>query len=100
MRFCRGNADCRYEGVCYAVWVDPTKVSDVAVEVMTDAGHSLPLLLANRVRAQCCDHMGRKFDEIMKRSPQVQTNKQATSVQLEFSSQNEVFLNLREMLGS
>lgn len=59
-----------YEGVCYAVWVDPAKVSNVAVEVMVDAGYSLPLLLANRVRAQCCDHMGRKFDEIMKRSPQ------------------------------
>lgn len=58
------------EGVCYAVWVDPAKVSNVAVEVMADAGHSLPLLLANRIRAQCCDSMGRKFDEIMKRSPQ------------------------------
>ena len=63
----------RYEGVCYAVWLDPAKVSDVAAEVMADAGHSLPLLLANRVRAQCCDRMGRKFDEIMKRSPQVPT---------------------------
>ena len=67
----------RYEGVCYAVWVDPAKVSDVAVEVMADAGHSLPLLLANRVRAQCCDRLGRKFDEIMKRSPQVGINNES-----------------------
>lgn len=59
-----------YEGICYAVWVDPSKVSDVAPDVMAEAGYSLPLLLANRVRAQCCDRMGRKFDEIMNRSPQ------------------------------
>ena len=62
---------CSYEGLCYAVWLDPAKVSDVATEVMAEAGHSLPLLLANRVRALCCDRMGRKFDTIMKRMPQV-----------------------------
>ena len=52
--------------------MDPAKVSDVASVVMAEAGFSLPLLLANRVRALCCDRMGRKFDSIMKRMPQVQ----------------------------
>ena len=52
--------------------MDPAKVSDVASVVMAEAGLSLPLLLANRVRALCCDRMGRKFDSIMKRMPQVQ----------------------------
>lgn len=44
---------------------------DVAEDVMADAGQTFPLLLANRVRAQCCDRMGRRFDSIMKRTPQV-----------------------------
>lgn len=62
---------CSQTGLCYAVWVDPAKVSDVASVVMAEAGLSLPHLLANRVRALCCDQMGRKFDSIMKRMPQV-----------------------------
>ena len=62
---------CSQTGLCYAVWVDPAKVSDVASVVMAEAGLSLPHLLANRVRALCFDQMGRKFDSIMKRMPQV-----------------------------
>lgn len=60
-----------FQGMCFALWLDPAKVPDVAEDVMQDAGHTLPLLLANRVRAQCCDRMGRRFDAIMKRMPQV-----------------------------
>jgi PAS domain-containing protein len=59
-----------YEGLCYALWLDPAKVPDVAECTMQDAGQSLPLLLANRVRSLCCDRMGRRFDSIMKRMPQ------------------------------
>ncbi|CAK9859606.1 unnamed protein product [Sphagnum jensenii] len=59
-----------YEGLCYALWLDPAKVPDVAQCTMQDAGQSLPLLLANRVRSLCCDRMGRRFDSIMKRMPQ------------------------------
>jgi len=59
------------QGMCFAMWIDPAKVPDVAEDVMSDAGYTFPLLLANRVRAQCCDRMGRRFDAIMKRIPQV-----------------------------
>lgn len=59
------------QGMCFAMWLDPAKVPDVAEDVMSDAGYTFPLLLANRVRAQCCDRMGRRFDAIMKRMPQV-----------------------------
>lgn len=60
-----------YQGMCFAMWLDPAKVPDVAEDLMSDAGHTFPLLLANRVRARCCDRMGRRFDTIMKRMPQV-----------------------------
>lgn len=65
--WCNSN----FQGLCYALWLDPSKVPDVAEDVMADAGQTFPLLLANRVRAQCCDRMGRRFDSIMKRTPQV-----------------------------
>nr|XP_024386102.1 probable histidine kinase 5 isoform X3 [Physcomitrium patens] len=64
------SAEENFQGMCFALWLDPAKVPDVAEDVMQDAGHTLPLLLANRVRAQCCDRMGRRFDAIMKRMPQ------------------------------
>jgi hypothetical protein len=60
-----------YQGMCFAIWLDPAKVPDVAEDVMADAGLTFPLLLANSVRARCCDRMGRRFDTIMKRMPQV-----------------------------
>ena len=63
------NRNC--QGMCFAMWLDPAKVPDVAADVMADAGHTFPLLLANRIRALCCDRMGRRFDIIMKRMPQV-----------------------------
>ncbi|BBN01977.1 protein MpKAI2A [Marchantia polymorpha subsp. ruderalis] len=59
-----------YEGLCYSLWLDPDKVPDVAESVMSEAGQSLPLLLASSVRALCCDRMGRRFDVIMKKMPQ------------------------------
>ncbi|KAL3696731.1 hypothetical protein R1sor_010807 [Riccia sorocarpa] len=59
-----------YEGLCYSLWLDPAKVPDIAEAVMTEAGQSLPLLLASQVRALCCDRMGRRFDVIMTRMPQ------------------------------
>lgn len=64
------SAEENFQGMCFALWLDPAKVPDVAEDVMQDAGQTFPLLLANRVRAQCCDRMGRRFDTIMKRMPQ------------------------------
>ncbi|KAJ7536188.1 hypothetical protein O6H91_12G059300 [Diphasiastrum complanatum] len=58
------------KGLCYALWLEPDRVPDTAESVMVEAGDSLPLLLANRVRALCCDRMGRRFDAILKRMPQ------------------------------
>jgi len=70
------------QGMCFAMWLDPAKVPDVAEDVMSDAGHTFPLLLANRVRAQCCERMGRRFDAIMKGMPQVMILSLLTFVQL------------------
>eukprot|EP00850_Spirogloea_muscicola_P001750 SM000006S19515 [mRNA] locus=s6:1254355:1258703:- [translate_table: standard] len=58
------------EGLCYAFWLDAGSVPDTAEATMADAAESLPLLLANRVRALCCDRMGRRFDSILQRMPQ------------------------------
>ncbi|KAG0614827.1 hypothetical protein M758_6G206500 [Ceratodon purpureus] len=63
-------AEDNSQGMCLALWLDPARVPDVAEDLMSDAGLTFPLLLVNRVRAQCCDRMGRRFDSIMKRMPQ------------------------------
>ncbi|CAM6093964.1 unnamed protein product [Calypogeia fissa] len=59
-----------YEGLCYALWLDPDKVPDIAESVMAEAGQSLPLLLASSARANCCDRMGRRFDVMLQKMPQ------------------------------
>ena len=68
---CALHGTSNSQGMCLALWLDPAKVPDVAEDLMSDAGLTFPLLLSNRVRAQCCDRMGRRFNSILKRIPQV-----------------------------
>lgn len=60
----------RCEGLCYALWTDPEGVPEEAEDVMRDAVQAMPLLLSNRVRALCCERMGRRFDAILSQMPQ------------------------------
>eukprot|EP00850_Spirogloea_muscicola_P001079 SM000004S14949 [mRNA] locus=s4:438294:443211:+ [translate_table: standard] len=59
-----------FDGICYALWTNSDVIPSTAVDLIGQAVHSFPLLLANRSYARKGERLARQFDAILKRMPQ------------------------------
>ncbi|BBN15753.1 protein MpPAS6 [Marchantia polymorpha subsp. ruderalis] len=58
----------KYNGVLFGLWNDSVRAT--AEDVFADAVQSLPMLLSNRINARKYEHLGRRFDAILKVMPE------------------------------